>query len=1572
MKYKFQKVLSLLVVFSILCSLAMIPASAETSGIAVNLELKNGQWSGKTYTVDAVAIAQQDFKASTIQFQVSYDKDVLNCTSATATLPAGLTAITNPDDPGVIIISASGAANINSTNNQLSIMSLVFEVKDETVEKQTSPLKFEATEDGTFNVAYLDDNYDEIEHELSSTPLDVEVPGIVPTLDTITFDKNSIEVDGSTGGEIQTMATSAKGTDITGNVAWTVSPADKGVTIANDGKITVDAKAVAGTYTIKADGKTDFSQGSASADLVVTRATPAVQSIAIYQGDTKLGANATIINPTSATPNTYTYTVMSTDQYGDESIVDAPSWGFENADSYVTFASGVVTVNQGATNGNTYTLKATVNGKEATVMLTVKDIDITWPTVNKKAGVYGDTWAAIVTFTGGSASLNGENVPGTFVLKEAAVKPNAGETNYTLVFTSNDGKYTGIEKSYSDATVEKRNISNATVAAIPAVTYTGSAHTPEPAVTDLGGSLLKGTDFDYSYDANTDVGPAKVTINGKGNYTGSKDVAFTISKAVVTLTDSNMSNIEVYANDSKNTSATELAKLITKNQFTGQLGNDSSATVTFDAVWALTSGTWDAKGGTYTYTATLSNPSRTASMDNYTMPANPTVDVVVKPVTETLTLNPAAKSVRKANVTAASDLTVLALSANVSATYAPAEASATDGTYTISGWDKTLDDLKAVAASVSDDGQEDVVLTPTFSGRPDWATPSATPTFTLTITGKIPVTVTVTGVSDITYGDALGTPAATQTAIDEGTDPSGTFTYSYKGTGETVYGPSENAPTNAGTYEVTATLVSATHSGKGTLNFTIGAKTLADAMVGTIADQIYSGSPLTPAVTVTDGTALTAGTDYTVEYTNNINAGTATVKITGIGNYSGDVTRAFDITKKALTQDMVTISGTYTYTGEEIRPTVVVKDGEHLLTADDYTLTYENNINAGTATVKVTGKTNYDGEASKTFTIAAAPVSGMVVITDNAAEKITVGTVLTANTAKVLPAGATLTYQWYKNDAEIVGETGSTYTVKADDEGAKITVAVSGSGNYTGNIEKAVAVEVGKTPVSGVITSFVLTAEKDASGKIILNATVTFDNLTLAEFNASLYIQWYRDGIAFGGKVKLSDARALNSVVSYEITPEDAGKVITCKILPEENAENAGYTGEYSVSSTAGSPGNDTANGTLNNAGDFTVPANTVPGAPTGVTATVNGTSMTINWTAPVSDGNQAISKYHVILTPASGNPITAEVLAADGTTTYTFTGVAAGTYTVTVTAENSIGTGTAGTAEAPIRIQSSTSSGGSGSSGGSNGSSSSRGGGGGSSTVTNRVSTSGVKNGSVSVNPRNPVKGNTVTLTVRPNTGYSLESIRVVDTSGNEVELTKVSDTKYTFKMPSSRVSVDATFTKGDGDTGSDTTAFPFADAADNWAKDAIAWAYEKGYINGTSATTFNPNGNITRQQMWMILARLNGQNPSSMAEARQWAIANGVSDGTNGGNAMTRQQMVTFLYRYAQLMGYSLTGETPLTAYPDSTAVSNYAQVPLSWAVGNGIVNGTTDGTLNPGGTATRAQFATILQRFYNGVVG
>lgn len=156
------------------------------------------------------------------------------------------------------------------------------------------------------------------------------------------------------------------------------------------------------------------------------------------------------------------------------------------------------------------------------------------------------------------------------------------------------------------------------------------------------------------------------------------------------------------------------------------------------------------------------------------------------------------------------------------------------------------------------------------------------------------------------------------------------------------------------------------------------------------------------------------------------------------------------------------------------------------------------------------------------------------------------------------------------------------------------------------------------------------------------------------------------------------------------------------------------------------------------------------------------------------------------------------------------------------------------------------------------------------------------------------------------------------------------------------------------------------------HWASSAIDWAKSNGYMTGTSQTAFNPEGTTSRQQLWMVLAHLNGENPASMSEARTWAMNNQVSDGTNATQNMTRQQMVTFLYRYCTLKGYTVSGSTPtLSNFSDNNLVSDYAEDALLWAVGNGIITGTSQGMLNPTGTTSRAQFAVILERFYQNIV-
>lgn len=253
-------------------------------------------------------------------------------------------------------------------------------------------------------------------------------------------------------------------------------------------------------------------------------------------------------------------------------------------------------------------------------------------------------------------------------------------------------------------------------------------------------------------------------------------------------------------------------------------------------------------------------------------------------------------------------------------------------------------------------------------------------------------------------------------------------------------------------------------------------------------------------------------------------------------------------------------------------------------------------------------------------------------------------------------------------------------------------------------------------------------------------------------------------------------------------------------------------------------------------------------------------------------------------------------------------------------------------------------------------------GGGGGSTSYAVKVATT--EHGKVTVRPDSAVKDQKVTITVTPDKGYALDTLTVTDANGKEITLTKVNDTTYTFLMPGVGVTVKATFVA----TGEPTGAPSFSDVADkNYTFYAdIMWAAEKGYMNGYSDGTFRPNNNTTRQALWMVLARIDGANPSDMSAARAWAMASKISDGTNPGAAMSRQQMVTMLYRYAQLKGYKTTGGTSISGYPDAANVASYAQDAMSWAIGNGIVKGTSDGALNPTGTASRAHFAAFLHRF------
>lgn len=157
------------------------------------------------------------------------------------------------------------------------------------------------------------------------------------------------------------------------------------------------------------------------------------------------------------------------------------------------------------------------------------------------------------------------------------------------------------------------------------------------------------------------------------------------------------------------------------------------------------------------------------------------------------------------------------------------------------------------------------------------------------------------------------------------------------------------------------------------------------------------------------------------------------------------------------------------------------------------------------------------------------------------------------------------------------------------------------------------------------------------------------------------------------------------------------------------------------------------------------------------------------------------------------------------------------------------------------------------------------------------------------------------------------------------------------------------------------------------HWAHDAIEYVVDEGLFAGTSATTFNPEGTMTRAMLWVVLARMDDVNTNaSSGEAwyqpgLDWAVENGISDGTNPNNNITREQFAAMLYRYAENAGEDIAADTAeLNKFIDTINVSSYALQPLAWAVENGIVSGTSSDTISPSGNATRAQVATMLMRY------
>ena len=249
------------------------------------------------------------------------------------------------------------------------------------------------------------------------------------------------------------------------------------------------------------------------------------------------------------------------------------------------------------------------------------------------------------------------------------------------------------------------------------------------------------------------------------------------------------------------------------------------------------------------------------------------------------------------------------------------------------------------------------------------------------------------------------------------------------------------------------------------------------------------------------------------------------------------------------------------------------------------------------------------------------------------------------------------------------------------------------------------------------------------------------------------------------------------------------------------------------------------------------------------------------------------------------------------------------------------------------------------------------------------------IRNGTVTANRRYAERGDTVTITVKPDDGFKLDDLTVTDKNGKELKLTDKGNGKYTFKMPAGKVTVSATFAP------EKTAADYFADVpANSYYADAVLWAAKNGITGGIGNGLFGPNQPCTRAQIVTFLWRAAGSpEPKAMssfadvstdayyAKAVAWAVENGITTGTGDGKfspdaTCTRAQSVTFLFR---AIGKLVDSKAE---FSDVLTDSYYANA-VAWAVENGVTNGIGDGLFGPDNSCTRAQIVTFLFRAYQG---
>lgn len=1588
-----KRLFSLLLTCSLLLSLVVIPGEATTEEKILVLDVisftENGGFSEGTKLTsvtagDTIALrltlkntTSDSFYVKAYDLGINYDESILepysfkngrNTVGPVADGDMGTPTSNVTDGTAKIAWAATDGVELEASGKEYDsavIAYFLFQVKSD-AETSDSQFSFLADDDSLKWTKKIHGTKTKDETQTISMPnvtfdatASIHINGVAPTLNTVTFDQASVTVAGTADATVKATAESTKKTDITQTVTWSVTPADNGVSIAADGTVTVGAKAKAGDYTVTATPDGTSVQGAAkTAKLTVTRETAQATSMKLYKDGTPVSTTDTVVIPTGDTANTYAYSAKVFDQYDDE-MSKSVTLELTTTDSYVTFnpSDGTLTVAKGATKDNTYTLTAKVGTLTEAVTITVKDIQITAPTVTTKSDpTYGDVWKDIVQFTGGSAELNGKTVEGSFYLKDAETVPNAGSQTYQIYFKSTDGAYDVPAKSDSVTIAQKEltvkakdhSITYGEVGASDGVTYEGFVNG------DTESKLTGSLSYTYgTYTTTSAVG--KYDIIPSGLTSTNYDIKFkngTLTVTARSLTDTMVTvNASALTYNAKaqepNVTVTDSAATVTTNDYTVAYQNNTNAGTAKVIVTGKGNYTGTVEKSFTIGKATLTIASATFENRTY----DGTTAATVKSVTftglqgsETLTLG--------TDYTAVGEFTQAGVGTGIQASV----------TVTLKDTAITKN-YQLSTNSLSNAGTADIEPVQT----------------TLVLEAK----------------DAVYTGLAyAESNITKTSNVADLPTYTYYEDNNGVKGTQlSGAPVNAGVYWVVGDITASGNNSavtSGAVRFQITKAPLtvtAENRAVTYGDAAPSYSvTYTGLVNSEVGTNIVANLNYDCKYTQYGDVGEYV--ITPTADEADNYAITFQTGKLTVEQLEATLAWSATtlyWDGTEKSITATVSNA---VNSDELTVTVVGGTQTavGTYTAKATA---ISGDKAKNYTLPSVTTSSYSI--ENALSSVTV----TPTTITAVIDGLTIKLTGYKATGNTITVTGGgqtavgnqltlngvTYTV--DDSGVVVNDSNATITTGTSTTEDNTGITGGYTE-----TPTVNGLESSAAEEIIKEAK---ENDTVTQVEVSLKVEaksytdkttkkeltlnitpvvTYKDtsGNAVGEEKQVIPNSALKSPVTIKIKlPSGMVSSMAAKMFAKHFLTNGSFEMLTVTLTQSGS--------------DYF--AEWQQSSFSDVTLLVDDRTATVSFT--FDDGSGITKTY----SPAE----IGSDLPTDSKASHTFDGwkftadssAVAGTYkTLTDDLLTALSSKTTITAEPQFTKNTTPNNPGTSNPPNTPSTPSNP------STPSypnnpgyyypvinrNSVVAAQTEHGTVNMNPTTAGAGEVVTITVTPDAGYELDTIRVVDKFGNIVTLTERNG-KYTFVMPSCAVTVHTTFVK---ETKEEEQKITFVDVPENeYYAEAVAWAVKNHITNGMTATRFMPEETCTRGQIVTFLWRAAGspapkgvvgvpddvKTDSYYYDAVVWALENGITNGVTAtsfapDDPCTRAQSVTFLYR--------AVGTVPdiAAAFTDIKSDAYYSDA-VAWAVENGVTNGVSKTEFAPEAPCTRGQIVTFLYRAY-----